>query len=81
MLTRNPSTFARPFPQGLTRTTSARLLVDLSHAADGYVGVAQDLRLIFAMLCGIESLEVSGLLMPAGMTCRMSARAAPIRPP
>jgi glycosyltransferase involved in cell wall biosynthesis len=66
MLTRNPSTFARPFPQGLTRTTSARLLVDLSHAADGYVGVAQDLRLIFAMLCGIESLEVSGLLMPTG---------------
>jgi glycosyltransferase involved in cell wall biosynthesis len=42
------------------------VLVDLSHAADGYVGVAQDLRLIFAMLCGLEMLEVSGLLMPAG---------------
>jgi glycosyltransferase involved in cell wall biosynthesis len=43
-----------------------RLLVDLSHAAAGYVGVAQDLRLIFAMLCDIEGLDVSGLLMPAG---------------
>jgi glycosyltransferase involved in cell wall biosynthesis len=43
-----------------------RLLVDLSHAAAGYVGVAQDLRLIFAMLCDIDGLDVSGLLMPAG---------------
>ena len=43
-----------------------RILVDLSHAADGYVGVAQDLRLIFAMLCDIPGLDVSGLLMPAG---------------
>jgi glycosyltransferase involved in cell wall biosynthesis len=43
-----------------------RILVDLSHAADVYVGVAQDLRLIFAMLCDIPGLDVSGLLMPAG---------------
>ena len=43
-----------------------RILIDLSHAADGYVGVAQDLRLVFAMLCGMPSVEVSGLLMPAG---------------
>ncbi len=34
------------------------------HAADGYVGVAQDLRLIFGMLCEPDSVEVSGLLMP-----------------
>jgi glycosyltransferase involved in cell wall biosynthesis len=50
----------------MTHAASARLLVDLSHAADGYVGVAQDLRLIFAMLCGIDMLDVSGLLMPTG---------------
>ena len=50
----------------MTRAVSARVLVDLSHAADGYVGVAQDLRLIFAMLCGLPKVEVSGLLMPTG---------------
>ena len=50
----------------MTRAVSTRVLVDLSHAADGYVGVAQDLRLIFAMLCGIPDVEVSGLLMPTG---------------
>ena len=43
-----------------------RLLVDLSHAAGGYVGIAQDIRLIFAMLCGLDGVEPSGLLMPAG---------------
>ncbi len=43
-----------------------RILVDLSHAADGYVGIAQDIRLIFAMLAGIPEVEASGLLMPAG---------------
>jgi glycosyltransferase involved in cell wall biosynthesis len=48
------------------RTPSTRVLVDLSHAADGYVGVSQDLRLIFAMLCGIPSIQASGLLMPTG---------------
>ncbi len=42
------------------------MLVDLSHASDGYVGVAQDLRLIFSMLCGISNVDVSGLLMPTG---------------
>jgi glycosyltransferase involved in cell wall biosynthesis len=42
----------------------ARVLVDLSHAADGYVGVAQDLRLIFAMLSGLHAVDVAGLLMP-----------------
>ena len=50
-------------PRRLGRT---RVLVDLSHAADGYVGVAQDVRLIFAMLCGLPDVEVSGLLMPTG---------------
>jgi len=48
----------------MTRSSSARVLVDLSHAADGYVGVAQDLRLIFGMLAGLEDIEVAGLLMP-----------------
>ena len=43
-----------------------RLLVDLSHAAGGYVGIAQDIRLIFSMLCDVEGVEPSGLLMPAG---------------
>jgi glycosyltransferase involved in cell wall biosynthesis len=66
MLTRDPKSFVRPNLLGMTRTPAKRLLVDLSHAADGYVGVAQDLRLIFAMLCGIDMLDVSGLLMPAG---------------
>ena len=41
--------------------------MDLSHAADGYVGVAQDTRLIFDMLAGLDSVEVSGLLMPTGL--------------
>jgi len=48
-------------PAAQTRT---RVLVDLSHAADGYVGVAQDIRLIFAMLAEIQSLNLTGLLMP-----------------
>ncbi len=50
----------------LTRAPVARVLVDLSHAADGYVGVAQDLRLIFSMLSDQPALDVSGLLMPTG---------------
>ena len=45
----------------------ARVLVDLSHAADGYVGVAQDTRLVFDMLAGLDSVEVAGLLMPTGL--------------
>ncbi len=44
----------------------SRVLVDLSHAADGYVGIAQDVRLVFDMLGGIDGVEVSGLLMAAG---------------
>ena len=43
-----------------------RLLIDLSHAAGGYVGIAQDIRLIFSMLCDAEGVEPSGLLMAAG---------------
>ena len=66
MLTRAPRDFARPTLPGLTRAPSKRVLVDLSHAADGYVGVAQDLRLVFSMLCGIDMLSSSGLLMAAG---------------
>jgi glycosyltransferase involved in cell wall biosynthesis len=46
------------------RAPATRVLVDLSHAAEGYVGVAQDLRLIFSMLCGLNSVDPSGLLMP-----------------
>ena len=41
-----------------------RVLVDLSHAADGYVGMAQDTRMIFAMLAGMERVDLTGLLMP-----------------
>jgi glycosyltransferase involved in cell wall biosynthesis len=52
---------ARP---AMTRSVAARVLVDLSHAADGYVGVAHDLRLIFGMLAGLDDIEVAGLLMP-----------------
>jgi glycosyltransferase involved in cell wall biosynthesis len=58
-LTKSPS-------RAQTRAAATRVLVDLSHAADGYVGVAQDLRLIFGMLCGLETIEVAGLLMPTG---------------
>jgi len=46
--------------------TPARVLVDLSHAADGYVGIAQDTRLIFDMLAGLPGIVVAGLLMPTG---------------
>ncbi len=66
MLTRDPVRFAQTQPASMTRAPAARVLVDLSHAAEGYVGVAQDLRLIFAMLCDIDSVELSGLLMPTG---------------
>ena len=45
----------------------ARVLVDLSHAADGYVGIAQDTRLVFDMLAGLDSVDLAGLLMPTGM--------------
>ena len=46
------------------RAARRRVLVDLSHAADGYVGVAQDLRLIFGMLCELDGIDLAGLLMP-----------------
>ena len=49
----------RPGPRG-------RVLVDLSHAADGFVGIAQDTRLVFDMLSTIESVSVAGLLMATG---------------
>lgn len=42
----------------------ARVLVDLSHAAAGHVGIAQDIRLVFRMLCDVAA--PSGLLMPTG---------------
>ncbi len=48
----------------LAPEAGTRVLVDLSHAADGYVGVAQDLRLIFGMLCELDGINVAGLLMP-----------------
>ena len=64
MLTRLQERLVKPVPQALTRSPSARVLVDLSHAADGFVGVAQDLRLIFGMLSGLETIETAGLLMP-----------------
>jgi len=44
----------------------ARVLFDLSHAADGYVGIAQDARLIFDMLATLPGVTVAGLLMPTG---------------
>lgn len=53
-------------PRGAPRAAPTRVLVDLSHAADGYVGVAQDARMIFAMLAGLPGVAASGLLMPAG---------------
>jgi glycosyltransferase involved in cell wall biosynthesis len=49
-----------------TERRRARVLVDLSHAADGYVGIAQDTRLIFDMLAGLETASPAGLLMPTG---------------
>jgi glycosyltransferase involved in cell wall biosynthesis len=64
VLTRTQDRLAKPPAQALTRSASARVLVDLSHAADGFVGVAQDLRLIFAMLSELDTIEVAGLLMP-----------------
>ena len=44
-----------------------RILVDLSHASDGFVGIAQDIRLIFAMLARLPGVNVSGLLMPQAL--------------
>ena len=62
MLTRDSDGAAR---NGVLQPAKTRVLVDLSHAADGYVGVAQDLRLIFAMLSGLKAVDAAGLLMPA----------------
>ena len=47
-------------------TLPHRVLVDLSHAADGYVGIAQDVRLIFDMLTRLPGVAPAGLLMPTG---------------
>lgn len=44
-----------------------RILVDLSHASDGFVGIAQDIRLVFAMLARLPGVDVSGLLMPQAL--------------
>jgi glycosyltransferase involved in cell wall biosynthesis len=63
MLTRQKQRLAQQGSLGISRAAPTRVLVDLSHAADGFVGVAQDLRLIFAMLCGLEGVEATGLLM------------------
>jgi glycosyltransferase involved in cell wall biosynthesis len=63
MLTHTPTHLAQS-SQALSRAPVARVLVDLSHAADGYVGVAQDLRLIFGMLSDLPDIQVAGLLMP-----------------
>lgn len=66
VLTQTPTAVLRRERQAMSRAPARRVLVDLSHAADGYVGVAQDLRLIFAMLAGIDHVEAAGLLMPTG---------------
>jgi glycosyltransferase involved in cell wall biosynthesis len=66
LLTSIPNSLVRQSPPRLTRETRTRVLVDLSHAAAGYVGVAQDVRLVFAMLCRQDGIDVSGLLMPTG---------------
>ncbi len=57
-----------PAPDRLTRHSlrRCRVLVDLSHAADGYVGIAQDARLVFDMLGSTEGVDVAGLLWPTG---------------
>jgi glycosyltransferase involved in cell wall biosynthesis len=47
-------------------STRPRVLVDLSHAADGYVGIAQDTRLVFDMLARMPDVDVAGLLMATG---------------
>ncbi len=57
---------ARSAPEPGASSQPTRLLVDLSHAADGHVGVAQDIRMIFSMLDSIEDVDVAGLLMPTG---------------
>lgn len=41
-----------------------RVLLDLSQAGTGYVGIAQDTRMVFAMLAGLPNAELTGLLMP-----------------
>jgi glycosyltransferase involved in cell wall biosynthesis len=64
VLTRTQDRLAKTPAEPLTRSANARVLVDLSHAADGFVGVAQDLRLIFAMLSELDTIEAAGLLMP-----------------
>lgn len=70
MLTRTPAGLAADSAPRMSRASrnpnAPRVLVDLSHAADGFVGVAQDLRLIFGMLANLPDVDVSGLLMPTG---------------
>jgi glycosyltransferase involved in cell wall biosynthesis len=64
MLTRAPLKLAPAHAISLAGNVPPRVLVDLSHAAAGYVGVAQDLRMVFGMLAGMDGVAVSGLLMP-----------------
>jgi glycosyltransferase involved in cell wall biosynthesis len=61
----HPAPFAAPAPLAGPGAPH-RILVDLSHAAAGYVGIAQDTRLIFDMLAGLPGVEATGLLMPTG---------------
>lgn len=53
-------------PEAVPAPHRHRVLVDLSHAAAGYVGIAQDVRLIFDMLADLPGVDVAGLLMPTG---------------
>lgn len=53
-------------PEAAPAAPRHRVLVDLSHAAAGYVGIAQDIRLIFDMLAEVPGVDVAGLLMPTG---------------
>ena len=53
-------------PEAVPVTSRHRVLVDLSHAAAGYVGIAQDVRMIFSMLADLPGVDVAGLLMPTG---------------
>ena len=52
--------------RGAQASGRPRVLVDLSHAADGFVGIAQDTRLVFDMLSSDGSIELAGLLMATG---------------
>lgn len=64
---------ARPLAEGLEPSQKLSLLMELRPAIDGFAGIPQETRLLFALFRGLPQLETSGLILhgarqlPAGI--------------